>query len=229
MIKAMEALKTVLSTASNLAISGLLKSLDSFKVLMCRKIEQLYPIEASLTSHPIVSASALTLEFQTCPVEEVYKHINWTRSDIVFLVEALTVTRTDKAQVIPVLDLLTTLCILLGGEVEEKARLLFKWYNINKQGLMEEEEHYLMIRRVGLCLKKLHILGNVCMVYRESCMRTSTHPFPTHYAFRVDYFCVSILYTTNKNQKPLIIHHLYTIHHTPSTIHHTGHYVPSHL
>eukprot|EP01031_Cornospumella_fuschlensis_P029268 gene29268-35335_t len=163
----MKSLHDNASPLANPVISGLLKSLDSFKVLMCRSIKELIPIEASLTSCPNMKSSALTLEFQSCPVDKIYTHIPWPRSEISFLIEALTVSK-GKTKVVLVLDLLTTLCILLGGEIEEKAMLLFKWYNLNQQGLMEEDEHYLLIRRVGLCLKKLRILGNLDLTDAEA-------------------------------------------------------------
>jgi len=59
------------------------------------------------------------------------------------------------------LDFITILCILSHGSIDQKASFLFKCYNFNETGLMDELEHYNFIMRTCSCLKKIHILGSI--------------------------------------------------------------------
>ena len=57
------------------------------------------------------------------------------------------------------LDVMTTLCILVRGNLKEKANLLFKWYNFSKTNQLSELEHTLLIIRASECLHRMRLLG----------------------------------------------------------------------
>lgn len=139
----------------------MLEYVDSLKFIMLKPIADLEEVERALLGHALVKQSAQTLEFQSCSTDIVRGLISWPAEHLQTVLDGLSFERTDHVQAVTVLDLLTVLCILMTGQLEDKAKCLFRWYNLNQQGLLEEEEHYLMLRRLAGCLRKLRLIGQL--------------------------------------------------------------------
>ena len=82
--------------------------------------------------------------------EEVYDFFPTARmQSFDTLITYLSFDNTILGKRVCLLDILTALVIILRGSLESKTELLFKWYNINKTGVMTEVEHIAFILRLG--------------------------------------------------------------------------------
>jgi hypothetical protein len=103
--------------------------------------------------------SNVTLEFWTVSPPTLVHYFPFYSEVFDPIVELLAFKRVDNLKLISVLDLITTLTIFMFGEWNRKSKILFQLYNLNKTGLMEEEELYILIKHVSNCFKKLKLVG----------------------------------------------------------------------
>lgn len=75
------------------------------------------------------------------------------------IVEMLSFPRKGQKPHVFLLDLLTVLIILIRGDLNEKARYLFDWYNFTATGLLTELEHSIFISRCSSCLHRIKLMG----------------------------------------------------------------------
>ena len=136
-------------------VHELLKHLDYLKPLM---IMPLSILENDAPHILKLTPPQPTLEFWSVKKELVGKIIPFYQSFMLPIVDLLSFPRDDGTQLISILDFLTVMCLFMCGDWKRKAKLLFSWYNLNGQGLLEEEEHFLMIRRIGHCFRQLKLI-----------------------------------------------------------------------
>jgi hypothetical protein len=140
---------------------ALLRHLDVVKPLLSIPLGRLQDHEFALLSKLPFD---ITLEFWSVDVAYVLSLFPTTLVDEKYLlpvVEVLSFSLVGKPDTkkICILDILTVLCILFMGDWDDKMAMMFRWYNLNNTGLMEEDEHFLMLQRVGHCFRKLKFIG----------------------------------------------------------------------
>jgi hypothetical protein len=97
-------------------------------------------------------------EFDTT-VEECLEYFTEYAKEVTPLINILAQSKIMLGLRIFLLDVLTSLVILVRGDIKEKAYLLFKWYNFSKTNLLSELEHTLLIVRAAKCLHQLKLVG----------------------------------------------------------------------
>jgi hypothetical protein len=149
-----EGLKTQLLT------HGLLQYLDLFKPFLTIPLKTLQDFENDLMKKIPLN---VTLEFWSVPTAScrLYFPESFISGELLqTLLEKLAFTISETLYIhVCILDVITCLCLLLNGAWKDKMTMIFKWYNLNQTGLMEEEEHFLCLRRIGHCLRKLKFIG----------------------------------------------------------------------
>ncbi len=137
-------------------VHSLLQHLDTLKDVMIIPLERLEVcVNSTLQKRP----NDITLEFWSVPITKVELYLPCYTKSMKPLIDRLSFTRDDGMVLVSILDILTLLTLLMFGNWDKKAKLLFTWYNLNEKGLLEEEEHFLMIKRVSLCLKSIKLIG----------------------------------------------------------------------
>jgi hypothetical protein len=137
-------------------VHQLLIHLDSFKPLMEMRLSVL---EDHIFFIKSIKPKDVTLEFWCVRNEMVKKTIPFYLPFMQTIANLLSFRRDDGVQLVSVLDLLIVFCIFMCGEWQQKAKFLFEWFNLNGQGLLEEDEHYLLVKRVSKCFQNLKLLG----------------------------------------------------------------------
>eukprot|EP01033_Poteriospumella_lacustris_P007623 gene7623-5480_t len=67
----------------------------------------------------------------------------------------------EKTWKVNPLDIMTTLVLFMKSNWPNRLKYLFRWYNTSQTGLLEEEEHFYLIRGVARCLRKLKMVGTL--------------------------------------------------------------------
>lgn len=144
-------------------VHDLLQYIDVFKPIMIIPLHNLITIEIDLLKKIPLEE---TLEFWNIPIGEVQDYIDEDvlPADLLEpLISYLSFQVQGGESKICILDILTILCLLMYGEWKEKMRLLFGWYNLNKKGLLEEQEHFIFLKRLGHILRKMKFIGALDM------------------------------------------------------------------
>ena len=84
-----------------------------------------------------------------------------SRKYVKIIIELLSFERPIIGRRVFLLDVLCILVLILKGQLEDRAKFLFDWYNITGSGFMSELEHYTLIVRIATCLNRMRILGAI--------------------------------------------------------------------
>lgn len=139
---------------------NVLKHIDSLKPLLLMTLDYVeYLYEIINQQKP----PHITLNYYDILVNDLLQKVGSIDKSKAFdgIINKLQFMKPLIGQSIMFLDFITIICILSRGSIDQKARFLFKCYNFNETGLMEEVEHYNFIMRTCSCLKKIHILGSI--------------------------------------------------------------------
>lgn len=151
---------------SHLLTHSLLQHLDIFKPLLIIPLQKLLDHEEELLRRVPLK---MTLEFWSIPSSSFRDYFpeSFLPSSLLqpvinllgFVIPTQSTVPTTANVHVCILDVITTLCLLLYGDWKLKMEILFRWYNLNNTGLMEEDEHFLLLKRIGHCLRKLKLIG----------------------------------------------------------------------
>jgi hypothetical protein len=92
-------------------------------------------------------------------IEEILDYFPEYGQQVTPLIRILSQEKIMLGTRVFLLDVLTSLAILVRGDVKEKAQLLFKWYNFSRTNMLSELEHTLLIVRGASCLHRLKLIG----------------------------------------------------------------------
>lgn len=144
---------------------SLLSVLDNLRPSM--EITTKYLVEVSNIIEGALPVD-MSLEFWCIGSNIVHKHLQLPQEQISYLLRLHAFVDNLNESKVNVLDLITSICIVSNGTWREKAKLLFRWYNMSGSGLLDEEEHFLLIRGVARCFKKLKFIGALDVTDKEA-------------------------------------------------------------
>lgn len=144
---------------------NVLKYIDILKPILILPLEDINVIYNDLISY---KPKHITFNYYHILVSELRQKIPNHYNKFLFVINKLSFEKPLVGTSILLLDLLTILCILTNGSIEDKARMLFSWYNHNQSGLMDEAEHQYFIIRACDSLKKLRLIGYIDITIEEA-------------------------------------------------------------
>eukprot|EP01034_Spumella_vulgaris_P023245 gene23244-29449_t len=107
------------------------------------------------------------IEYYDISLPEVSRYFPNYMATIGPLIKMLQFTHSQYGQRVMLLDLLVLICILITATTNEKGHYLFEWFNHNKTGLLEEQEHVNLIQRVLHTFKAIKLMGSIDITLEE--------------------------------------------------------------
>lgn len=137
---------------------AILIHLDKLKPTMELQLSSLIELEVSIMKR---MPKDTTIEFWVEEASKMELYFPKIYFSISCVISMLSFESSSGAKVISLLDIFISLCLLMHGKWDMKAKFLFQWHNISRTGMLEESEHYLMIKRVTSCLIKLKLIDRI--------------------------------------------------------------------